>query len=281
MDNCIAVILAAGKGVVIAQTVKEAIESLEKFMLAKIFGPAGARVVIEECLLGEECSYIAITDGEIIVPLELAKDYKRVFDNDKGPNTGGMGSYSPVESLGEAEKEFARKNIVWPMILAMEKEGRTFCGAFYAGIMKTSAGIKLLEVNCRLGDPETQVILPRLESSAIELFEAASTRQLSKIKVRWKKECAVCVVLSSGDYPGKYKTGFPISGLEEALEYALVFHAGTENGNTGFLTAGGRVLNVTGIGKTFASARLKVYRAAGSVDFQGKHFRKDIAISLK
>jgi len=270
--------LAAGKGVIVAQTTGEAIAGLESIMQKKEFGSAGSRVVAEDCLIGQECSFIVMADGETIIPLELAQDYKRVFDNDKGPNTGGMGSYSPMSALSDADKNFAMKKIIEPLLFALAKEGRPYRGAFYAGLMLTKEGIKLLEVNCRLGDPETQVILPRLASSALELFLAASEGDLKKIKPKWSRKCAVCVVLSSDGYPGKYKTGFAIKGIGEAEKRALIFHAGTGLSKNGdILTACGRVLDIVGIGSDLQLARLKAYLASGDIKFHGKHFRQDIA----
>jgi len=271
--------LAAGKGVIMAQTREEALAALTQIMRESVFGPAGERVVIEERLTGTEVSLLALTDGEIVLPLVPACDYKRVFDGDRGLNTGGMGSYSPPGFFGEELIQEAQRTILEPTIRALAKEGIQYKGVLYAGLMLTSDGPKVLEFTARFGDPETQAILPRLKSDLVEAMLSCINGTLHKIKLDWTGDACVGVVLASGGYPGSYDTGLPVSGLSDLDEEVAVFHAGTrlaEDGRT-VLTAGGRVLTVVACGPTMAEARNKVYRNIPRLRFQGCHYRRDIA----
>jgi phosphoribosylamine--glycine ligase len=271
--------LAAGKGVTVALTTEEALAALKNMMQDSAFGRAGEQVVIEECLSGREMSFFAFTDGETVLPMVPACDYKRALDGDKGPNTGGMGSYSPPEFYTSALAEQVMQTVMEPTIAAMRQEGHHYRGVLYGGLMMTSAGPKVIEFNARLGDPETQVVLPRLESDLAEIVLAVIERRLRAIKINWSDEACVGVVVASGGYPGHYKTGFPISGLNEMDEDVLVFHAGTKTGEGGeTLTNGGRVLTVVAKGKTMASARQKVYNNVSRLSFEEMHYRKDIAL---
>src|SRR3989338_1444224 len=268
--------LAAGKGVIVAQTVKEAMAAVNQIMEDKEFGAAGDKVVIEECLVGEEASIIAITDGETLVPLASSQDHKRVFDNDEGPNTGGMGAYSPAPVVTDQLMDTIYNSALEPFMVGMKREGIVYKGVIYAGIMVTKQGPKVLEFNCRFGDPETQPIMMRLESDLVEVFEKTVEGKLQAVNLKWKERAAVCVVLAAGGYPGKYETGLPISGLDKIsqLKDAYVFHAGTKG--PGVLTAGGRVLGVTALGDTIKFAIDNAYRAVSLISFKGMHYRQDI-----
>lgn len=270
--------LAAGKGVIIAKTKEEAIDAIEIIMVQKKFGAAGSKVLIEEFLEGEEVSYFVITDGTEIVPLTSAQDYKRAFDNDEGPNTGGMGSYSPFPKMTKEEEEEVIEKIFEPVIFALKKEGYPYRGTLYGGLIKTEEGYKVLEFNCRFGDPETQVVLPRIEGDFLGLIAAASEGNLKNapsVKISDKK--ALTVVLASKGYPEKYETGYEISGLESIDDPSVVvFHAGTKAENGKVVTAGGRVLNVTALADTFKEAREKAYGAVSNIYFENMYFRKDI-----
>lgn len=270
---------ALGKGVVVAHDLDMVLKTIEAFMVEKIHGESGSQVVIQKRVTGREVSVIALTDGKDILLAGEAEDYKPVLDGDKGPNTGSMGSTSPVPALTPELLEEIVSRIFRPTIQALANDGRPYQGALYAGLMLTDKGPVVLEFNARFGDPETQVMLPRLESSFSELL-LATTEQgtLRKIKPRWSSDAAVCVVLASGGYPGAYEKGFPISGIERAeLCGAKVFHAGTAaSPDSGFLTNGGRVLNVVGWGATLAAAQAKAYEAAEFIKFEGMQFRRDI-----
>ncbi len=271
--------LAAGKGVVVAQSVEEALEAVDRIMVEKIFGSAGDKVVVEDCLTGEEASYLVITDGERFIPLATAQDHKAVFDGDKGPNTGGMGAYSPAPILSrEMEKEVQEK-VIKPILRGMASEGTPFRGILYAGLMITSKGPKVLEFNVRFGDPEAQAILRRLESDLFEVCMSAIEGKLVD-SLKWIPETSICVVLASKGYPGKYEKGKEISGIEEAekLDSVVVFHAGTAIKNGKLVTNGGRVLNVTALGKDIVEARENVYKAVEKIHFDGMHFRNDIGL---
>ncbi|MGI6142897.1 MAG: phosphoribosylamine--glycine ligase [bacterium] len=272
--------LAAGKGVVVARDEETALEAVYEIMEGQIYGAAGRRVVIEECLEGEEVTLLAFTDGENIVPLVASQDHKQVYDEDRGPNTGGMGCYSPVPAFTPALQEEVYNTILIPTVRAMQDLGRPFTGVLYAGLMLTGDGPRVLEFNARFGDPETQVILPRLENDLVDVLEACLLGGLSGLSLRWREEAAVCVIMASGGYPGPYQKGFPIRGLEmvETEEDVLVFHAGTESQGGEVVTAGGRVLGVTGLGKEIAEARTRVYRAVEKISFSGAHFRRDIGV---
>ncbi|RJO60916.1 MAG: phosphoribosylamine--glycine ligase [Dehalococcoidia bacterium] len=270
--------LAAGKGVVIAQSVEEALSSLKSMMQDKAFGVAGEKVVVEEYLTGREMSVFVFTDGKTLSPPVTACDYKRVFDGNQGPNTGGMGSFSPPDFYTEELGERAMREIMRPTIKALAAEGAPYSGVLYGGLMITSNGTKTIEFNCRLGDPETQVILPRLETDLTEIALAVVEKKLDRQKIQWSKKTCVGVVMASGGYPGHYETGFPINGLENVDPNVMVFHAGTKLDSSGrVVTAGGRVLTVVATGETLAQARQKVYNNISRIDFKGAHYRKDIA----
>ncbi|WHX49945.1 phosphoribosylamine--glycine ligase [Paenibacillus woosongensis] len=270
--------LAAGKGVTVAFTREEADAALKDIMIGKVFGDAGRQVVIEEFLEGQEMSILAFVDGEVVRPMSAAQDHKQVYDNDKGPNTGGMGTYSPLPHIADSIIEEAVETIIKPTAKAMVAEGRPFRGVLFAGLMISPDGKpKTIEFNARFGDPETQVVLPRLKSDLLEIFLAAVNGTLDKVEIEWSHEAAVCVVLASGGYPASYPKGLPISGLDAAGD-ALVFHAGTAKNEAGeWVTNGGRVLGVVGLGQDIAEAREKAYAAAERITFEGKHQRSDIA----
>ena len=272
--------LAAGKGVVVAMTKKEALEALEEMMGQEHrFGSAGSRVVIEEFMEGEECSLLCFTDGKTIVPMIPAQDHKRVFDGDKGSNTGGMGAYAPAPVMTEALKQKTLDTIIRPVIDALEKEGRPYSGCLYAGLMISGDSIKVVEFNCRFGDPETQAVLPLFDGDLAEVMYACATGTLRPDMVKWKSGAAVCVVMASGGYPGSYPKGIAITGLEEAskLEDVVVFHAGTKEVDGQIVTNGGRVLGVTAVDETIAKAKERAYGAVERIHFEGAQYRKDIA----
>jgi len=270
---------AAGKGVTVAQTVEEALEAVDRCMVQKAFGAAGERVVIEECLVGEECSIKAFVDGETIVPMVPAQDYKRIYDGDEGPNTGGMGCYSPVPAVTDEIFSQVLEEFLVPTVRTLAQEGTPYTGTLYAGIILTPDGPRLLEYNCRFGDPETQVVLPRLQTDLVDVLLATAEGRLDQVQVRWRDQVCVCVVVASGGYPGSYEKGKLISGLEEAaaVEGVTVFHAGTRKAGSGYVTSGGRVLGVTALGDSFAQARERAYRAVELIDFEDMYFRTDIA----
>jgi len=273
--------LAAGKGVTVAYdwpTVEAAIGAL---MEQELFGEAGRRIIIEEFMPGREVSVLALTDGETVVPLAPARDHKRVGDGDTGPNTGGMGAFSPVPDMTPKLLERVHRDILVPTVRALAAEGRPYRGVLYAGLMLTATGPKVVEFNCRLGDPEAQVVLPRLAGDWLEVFDALADGRLHEVRLAWRREAAVCVVLASGGYPGDYETGFPVEGLEDAAAEpgVVVFHAATRRQGSTYVTAGGRVLAVTGLGDDLVAARERAYRAAGKIRFEGMHYRRDIAKS--
>ena len=271
--------LALGKGVIIADNLNEAENAVHEIMDDRIFGAAGGKVVIEEFLTGPEISVLAFTDGKSIKPMVSAQDHKRAYDNDEGPNTGGMGTFSPSRIYDEALAEECMKNIFLPTVKAMNAEGRTFKGVLYFGLMKTADGVKVIEYNCRFGDPETQVILPRLKTDLSDIFNAVIDEKLDDIEIEWENNAAVCVVLASGGYPKKYEKGYTIDGIKHAESLgALVFHAGTIYDDGCFKTAGGRVLGVTATGENLDDAIKKAYSYAGMISFKDMHFRKDIGI---
>ena len=268
--------LAAGKGVFVATSKKQALEALSDVMERKSLGNAGDRVIVEECLSGKEVSLLAFTDGKTVCPLVPACDYKRVFDSDQGPNTGGMGSYSPPGFFDQSQVEEAQRTVLEPAVQAMASEGMPYKGVLYAGLMVTPDGIKVLEFNARFGDPETQAIIPRLNTDLVDIMLAVIERKLNKMKIEWSNEACVGVVMASGGYPGKYKTGFPITGLDKLDRDILVFHAGTTV-KEGAVTNGGRVLTVVAKGKTLTDARARVYANIPRIHFEGCHYRRDIA----
>jgi phosphoribosylamine--glycine ligase len=271
--------LAAGKGVVIANSLAEADKVLGDIMEAKIFGSAGDRVVIDEYLRGREVSLIAFTDGRTVSAMVPACDYKKIGDGDQGSNTGGMGSYSPPGFFSAEMTEKVARDILLPTVKAMAKEGLPYKGVLYAGLMIDDGEPVVLEFNARFGDPETQVVLPLLKSDLVDILVAVVRGNLDRVKIEWGSEYCVGVVMSSGGYPGSYKTGFPIQGIDSVDKDMLVFHAGTKLGNDGKIyTDGGRVLAVVGVGKDMAEAREKVYRNIPSIHFEGGYYRKDIAL---
>lgn len=271
--------LAAGKGVVVAMTEEEALEAIEEMMGDHKFGNAGARVVLEEYMEGEEASLLAFTDGRTVVPMLAAQDHKRIFDNDQGPNTGGMGTYAPAPVMTDILRLKATERILKPVVAAMAKEGTPYQGCLYAGLMIKDDVIKVVEFNCRFGDPETQVVLPLLESDLAEIMLACATGTLDQADVAWSDKAAVCVVMASGGYPESYETGKVITGLAEAdaQENTVVFHAGTKNAAGSIVTAGGRVLGVTAVDDNIRAARDRAYAAVENIKFDGAFYRKDIA----
>ncbi len=271
--------LAAGKGVVVAMTEAEALEAIEEMMGDHKFGNAGARVVLEEYMEGEEASLLAFTDGKTVVPMLAAQDHKRIFDNDKGPNTGGMGTYAPAPVMTDILRLKATERILKPVVAAMAKEGTPYQGCLYAGLMIKDDVIKVVEFNCRFGDPETQVVLPLLESDLAEIMLACATGTLDQADVAWSDKAAVCVVMASGGYPESYETGKAIIGLAEAgaQENTVVFNAGTKKAGNDIVTAGGRVLGVTAVDDNIRAARDRAYAAVENIKFDGAFYRKDIA----
>lgn len=271
--------LAAGKGVVVAMTEEEALEAIEEMMGDHKFGNAGARVVLEEYMEGEEASLLAFTDGKTVVPMLAAQDHKRIFDNDQGPNTGGMGTYAPAPVMTDILRLKATERILKPVVAAMAKEGTPYQGCLYAGLMIKDDVIKVVEFNCRFGDPETQVVLPLLENDLAEIMLACATGTLDQADVAWSDKAAVCVVMASGGYPESYETGKVITGLAEAdaQENTVVFHAGTKNAAGSIVTAGGRVLGVTAVDDNIRAARDRAYAAVENIKFDGAFYRKDIA----
>lgn len=271
--------LALGKGVIIAATFEEAEIAVHEIMDDKVFGAAGGKVVIEEFLTGPEISVLAFTDGKTMRPMVSAQDHKRAYDNDQGPNTGGMGTFSPSRVYTDEVAKECMDNIFIPTMNAMNAEGRTFKGVLYFGLMKTSDGVKVIEYNCRFGDPETQVVLPRLKSDLFDVFNAVVDEKLNEIEIEWSDDACVCVVLASGGYPKSYKKGYKINGLEEAeSQGAIVFHAGTKLENGDILTNGGRVLGVTALGNNLDDAIKQAYEYVKLIDFKDAHYRRDIGI---
>jgi len=273
--------LALGKGVIIAQSYEEAEDAVKSIMCDKVFGESGSRVVIEEFLTGPEVSVLAFTDGKTIVPMVSAQDHKKAFDNDKGPNTGGMGAFSPSRNYTDDVAKECYNTIFKPTMDAMNAEGRTFKGVIYFGLMLTQNGPKVIEYNARFGDPETQAVLPRLKTDFIDIINAVIDEKLDTLDIEWKKEAAVCIVLASGGYPAKYETGKEITGLDSEVfknDDMFVYHAGTKLENGKVLTAGGRVLGVTAMGDTLDDAIAKSYKALKSISFDKMHYRNDIGI---
>ena len=249
-------------------------------MEKKVFGASGNRVVIEEFLTGPEVSVLAFCDGKTVVPMVSAQDHKRAFDNDEGLNTGGMGTFSPSRLYDEAKAEECMKNIFLPTVKAMQAEGRPFKGVLYFGLMMTAAGVRVIEYNARFGDPETQVVLPRLKTDLVDIMEAVIDGRLDEIEIEWEDNAAVCVVLASGGYPVKYATGYEISGLDEIAKYddLTVFHAGTKRDGDKLVTAGGRVLGITAVAENLDAAIRRAYEGVEMVSFKDCHFRHDIGI---
>lgn len=271
--------VAAGKGVTVANNADEARAAVKSMMEQRIFGASGDRVVIEECLVGEEASIMAITDGRTVIPLLPSQDHKRIFDGDQGANTGGMGAYAPVPVLPADVVAQTVEKILTPAIAAIRNFGIPYRGVLYAGIMMTAQGIKTIEFNCRFGDPETQAVLPLLESDLVPLLLASIDGTLDQQTIKWRTGSAVCVVAASGGYPGDFEKGKPITGLEQAASErsCLVFHSGTRAHDGHTLTDGGRVLAVTGMGATLLDATAAAYNGIGHLNFDGIHYRNDIA----
>lgn len=270
--------LALGKGVIIAQTQKEAREAVKEIMEDKKFGASGNHVVVEEFLTGPEVSVLAFTDGISLVPMVSSKDHKRAYDNDEGLNTGGMGTISPNPYYTPEIAEICRKTIFEPTVAAMNSENRTFKGCLYFGLMITPDGPKVIEYNARFGDPEAQVVLPRLKTDLVDIIEAVIDEKLSHLTIEWRDEATACVVMASGGYPLAYQKGLEITGLDEngQVEGAEVFHAGTKLEKGKFYTNGGRVLGITASGKTLEEALDKAYAAVKKISFEGAHYRTDI-----
>lgn len=272
--------LALGKGVIIAQNEEEAVEGIKEIMDDKKFGDSGNRVVIEQFLTGPEVSVLAFTDGKTVCPMVSAQDHKRAYDNDKGLNTGGMGTFSPSRLYDAAKAEECMNNIFLPTIKAMAAEGRPFKGVLYFGLMMTADGVKVIEYNCRFGDPETQVVLPRLKTDLVEIMEAVIDGCLDEINIEWEDNAAVCVVMASGGYPVSYAKGYPISGIEdaEAMDNVVVFHAGTKLENGQYVNNGGRVLGVTAVDDDLDKSIKRAYEAVGKITWKDEFHRNDIGI---
>ena len=269
--------LAAGKGVRIADTPDDATAIVEAFMETRELGEAGDTIVLEEYLEGEELSFIILTDGKSYVPLAPTRDHKRVCDDDRGPNTGGMGAYSEDGILDAALRQRIQREIIEPTLRGLEADSRPYQGFLYFGLMLTAEGPKVLEFNCRMGDPECQPLMVRLESDLAEAMEKVASGKLGGAELRWSTDAAACVVLASGGYPGKYETGKPVAGIKEAEKLgAVVFHAGTKRGDGQLLTAGGRVLGVTARGSDLRAAVDRAYAAVEKIHFDGMHYRRDI-----
>lgn len=274
---------AFGKGVYVCSTKDQALEAIKNIMIDRLFGKSGDKLIIEERLEGQEASLMSITDGVNIIPLQPAQDYKRAYDNDEGLNTGGMGCYSPVPIVTDELYNQVMETIIKPTVAAMKSEGCLYTGLLYTGIMLTKDGPKVLEYNARFGDPETQVVLPLLETDLIDLMTASIDGSLDSVEVKWYNKKAVCVVAASGGYPGDYVNGYQISGLETAdtMENISVFHAGTRFMEGAVLTNGGRVLGVTAVGDTYGDAIHGAYEAVDAICFKGMHYRKDIGARVK
>ncbi|QSZ26938.1 phosphoribosylamine--glycine ligase [Aceticella autotrophica] len=269
--------LAQGKGVFLVKSFTEAKEAIDLMMKEKIFGTSGDTIIIEEMLFGKEVSVLAFTDGETIVPMISAMDYKKIYEGDKGPNTGGMGNVAPNPYFDEKLQVEVMEKILKPVINSLRKEGIEYKGVLYAGLMLTREGPKVLEFNARFGDPETQVILPLLKTDLVDIMEAIIDGNLNKVNIEWEDKKAVCVVAASEGYPGKYVTGFEITGFDD-LKDVFVYHAGSALKNGKIVTSGGRVLALTALGNSYDEARKKVYKELKKINFKGMYYRKDIGI---
>lgn len=274
--------LAKGKGVVVCRDSQEAAEAVKKIMVEKAFGSAGDTVVIEERLVGQEVSVLALVDGRNIFVLDPCQDHKQVGEGDTGPNTGGMGAYCPTPLVDERLMGEIQRQILVPVVDALRRDGVIYRGVLYAGLMLTAGGPKVLEFNCRFGDPETQALMMRLRGDLVEILLATAEGRLDEVDLTWDPRCCCCVVMASGGYPGAYKTGVPISGLEEAAkaEGVQVFHAGTANKSGQLVTSGGRVLNICALGKDLAEAQKRANAACERVHFEGAYYRRDIGFRV-
>lgn len=270
--------LALGKGVIIANNQKEAEDALKEIMVDKIFGDSGNRVVIEEFLQGPEISVLSFCDGSTIIPMVSAQDHKRAYDNDMGPNTGGMGTFSPSRIYDKGMEEECMNNIFLPTVNALKSEGITYKGVIFFGLMSTKDGVKVIEYNARFGDPETQVVLPRLKTDIVDIFEAVCDGTLDKVNVEWEDNACVCVVEASGGYPKKYQTGYEITGLDNIENNIYVYHAGTKKEDNRYYTSGGRVLGITAKSKDLNTAISDAYNAVKNISFTDVHYRKDIGV---
>ena len=270
--------LAAGKGVIVCEEEEEALLAVKKIMIDKAFGDAGNRLIVEECMRGEEASILAFTDGESILAMVSSQDHKPVYDGDRGPNTGGMGAYAPAPLITPEIAQYVEEKILIPAVQGLKADGHHYSGVIYAGLMFTEKGPKVLEFNCRFGDPEAQVVIPLLKSDLVPILQAVVEGRLSQVKAQWHQGFAVCVVMASGGYPGSYRKGIVIQGLEKQKrkENLVVFHAGTKGQEGQIVTNGGRVLGVTGWAENLPEALKKVYEAVESIEFDGAHYRKDI-----
>jgi phosphoribosylamine--glycine ligase len=271
--------LAAGKGALVCRSIDEAHEAVEDVMVKKQFGQAGRQVVIEECLVGEEVSMLALTDGRSLYLMPPSQDHKAIYDGDQGPNTGGMGAYSPVPAVSREVEDRVVREVFVPLLHGLRVRGIHYSGVVYAGLMLTAGGPKVLEFNCRFGDPETQPMLLRLKSDLVPVLEAVIDGRLAQASFQWDERASVCVVMASGGYPGSYEKGKPISGLAEAgrMKDVVVFHAGTASVDGQVVTNGGRVLGVTALGGSIAAAKARAYEAVRKIQFEGAYYRTDIA----
>ncbi len=274
--------LAAGKGVILAENRKDAVSAIEDIMGEKVFGNAGDKVVVEQCLKGVEASVLCFVDNNTIIPMESAQDYKRIFDGDKGPNTGGMGTYSPSLLFDENMEKRIMEEILKPTLEGFQKDGLDFKGVLFVGLMLEEDGPKVIEFNNRFGDPETQSVLMRLDTDLYEIFDSVCENRLSEIQIKWKEERSVTVVLASGGYPNAYEKGKIITGLQDVDKDCVVFHAGTKlNENGEIVTNGGRVLGVSVLGRTHEEARNKAFENVKRIDFEGMQYRNDIGLILE
>lgn len=281
--------LAKGKGAIVCHDPSDALIAAEKMLIERVFGDAGRKIVVEERLEGREVSLLAIVSGRTICMLEPAQDHKRLLDGDQGPNTGGMGAFSPADTLDEPTMRFVEEHVFVPTIDALVREDVPFCGVLYAGLMLTLAGPKVLEFNCRFGDPETQAILPRLKTDLLDILDAAADDRLDRIELEWDPRHALCVVMASEGYPDKYPTGMPITGLltsddrhgvpiDRDRDDLAIFHSGTKRNGDQIVTAGGRVLGVTALGATRADARMLAYETCNRIKFEGALYRRDLGL---
>jgi phosphoribosylamine--glycine ligase len=275
--------LAAGKGAIVCQTIEEAEEAVSLCMLERAFGDAGDRVVIEEFLVGEEASFLAFSDGKTVLPMATSQDHKPIFDGDKGPNTGGMGAYSPAPVVTPEIFDQAMNEIMIPTVQAMASEGRPYKGVLYAGLMIKDGKAKVLEFNARFGDPEAQPLFMRMDGDLVEVMDAVIDERLDEVSLQWQDDATICVVMASGGYPGDYEIGMIITGIDDAdaVEGVKVFHAGTAEKNGNIVTAGGRVLGVTARGKDIPQAIERAYEACALIKWEGAQYRTDIGAKAR